>query len=79
LIPAIAVLQGPGDNTYVWTLDTKSNTVHKSTVSVGRLKGSTKIMITDGLTGGETLITAGLTQLEEGMQVRPWEQQREGK
>ena len=79
LIPAIAVMQGPGDETYVWTLDTESKTVHKKTVSAGSLEGSKNITITNDLMGGEILITAGLTQLEEGMQVRPWEQQREGK
>ena len=79
MIPAIAVMNGAGDDTFVWLLEKDNKTVHKLQVSVGRLEGSKNIVVTDGLQGGETVIVAGLTQLEEGMQVRPWEQQREGK
>jgi RND family efflux transporter MFP subunit len=79
LIPAIAVMNGAGNETFVWLLEKNQKTVHKQQVSVGRLDGDKNISIREGLHGGETVITAGLTQLEEGMQVRPWEQQREGK
>jgi RND family efflux transporter MFP subunit len=79
MIPAIAVMNGAGDKTFVWLLDKDKTTVHKLQVSVGRLVGSEDIVVTSGLQGGETVIVAGLTQLEEGMQVRPWKQQREGK
>jgi len=79
LIPAIAVMNGAGDKTYVWLLDKDQKTVHQQPVSVGRLEGNKNIIIRDGLQGGETVIIAGLTQLEEGMQVRPWDKQREGK
>lgn len=79
LIPAIAVMNGAGDKTFVWLLDKDQKTVHQQQVSVGRLQGNKNIIIRDGLQGGETVIIAGLTQLEEGMQVRPWDQQREGK
>lgn len=79
LIPAIAVMNGAGDDTFVWLLAKDKKTVHKQKVSVGRMQGSENIIIEDGLQDGDTVITAGLTQLEEGMQVRPWEKQREGK
>jgi len=79
LIPAIAVMAGSGDKTFVWILEEDRKTVRKLQVSVGRLVGSKNITVTDGLKGGETIIVAGLTQLEDGMQVRPWEKQREGK
>jgi RND family efflux transporter MFP subunit len=79
IIPAIAVMDAPGNEPFVWLLDTKLSTVHKIRVSVGRLSGSKDIVIQEGLKGGETVIIAGITQLEEGMKVRPWEKQREGK
>ena len=79
VIPAIAILNDAGNKTFIWVLNKESNTAHKRNVTVGRLKGSKNILITEGLQGGETVITAGVTQLEEGMQVRPWEKQREGK
>jgi len=79
IIPAIAVMDAPGDKPFVWLLDTDKSTVHKTMVSIGPLKGTADISIETGLTGGETIIVAGLTQLEEGQKVRPWEKQREGK
>jgi RND family efflux transporter MFP subunit len=78
-IPAIAVMEGAGKQPYVWVYNEKSSTVHKQPVKVGRLTGSEDIFIEEGLKGGETIVVAGLTQLEEGMKVRPWEKQREFK
>jgi multidrug efflux pump subunit AcrA (membrane-fusion protein) len=79
IIPAIAVMDAPGNEPFVWLLDTKQSTVHKTGVSIGRMEGSKNIIVKEGLKGGETIIIAGITQLEEGMKVRPWEKQREGK
>ncbi len=78
-IPAIAVLDAPGNNPFVWLLDNEQNTVHKAPVSIGHMEGSKDILIKEGLTNGDVVITAGITQLEEGMKVHPWENQREGK
>jgi RND family efflux transporter MFP subunit len=79
VIPAIAVLDDPGNKPYVWLLDKNTSTARKVPVTIGRLEGSADIIVKEGLKGGETLIIAGITQLEEGMKVRPWEKQREGK
>jgi RND family efflux transporter MFP subunit len=79
VIPAIAVLDAPGNHPYVWRYDAKTSTVHKVPVKIGRLEGSSNILVKEGLKGGETIVIAGVTQLEEGMKVRPWEKQREGK
>ncbi len=79
LIPAIAVMDAPGNEPYVWLLDKKTSTAHKVRVTVGRLEGSKNIFIKDGLKDGDVVIVAGIMQLEEGMKVRPWEKQREGK
>ncbi len=79
IIPAIAVMDAPGDKPYVWLLDKEKTTVRQMPVSIGRLEGSGNIVVKEGLKGGETLVISGITQLEEGMKVRPWEKQREGK
>ncbi len=79
LIPAIAVMEGSGKQPFIWIFDEKTSTVHKQPVKVGRLQGSENIFIEEGLKGGESIVVAGLTQLEEGMKVRPWEKQREFK
>ncbi len=79
MIPAIAVMEAAGNEPFVWLLDKKKSTVHKTRVSIGRMEGSENIFIKEGLKGGDTVIIAGITQLEEGMKVRPWEKQREEK
>lgn len=79
IIPALAVLNDADNKSYVWILDLESTTVRKTLVEVDRLEGSANIIIQDGLQGGETIIIAGVTKLQEGMKVRPWDKQREGK
>ncbi len=77
IVPALAVLDAPGNKPYVWVLDEKAGVVHKRFVKVGSLKDSCCIKITDGLKPGEIIVIAGVTKLSEGMHVRPWEKQRE--
>jgi multidrug efflux pump subunit AcrA (membrane-fusion protein) len=49
-------------------------TVHKTMVTVGEMTGSDNILVRDGLTGGEQIVTSGITKLQEGMKVRIWEE-----
>ena len=79
LVPAIAVLNDADGNDYVWLFDRDSKSVSKTKVSIGPLEGSKNVAVTEGLEGGEEIVIAGVTKLQEGMQVRPWEKQREGK
>ena len=79
IIPALAVLNDADKKSYVWVLDLEATTVHKTMVQVDRLEGSENIVIQDGLQGGETIIIAGVTKLQEGQKVRPWDKQRGGK
>ncbi len=78
-IPAIAVLDAPGDHPYVWVYDEKAGVVHKREVKISSLDGSADIIIEKGLKPGEKVVIAGVTKLKEGEKVRPWEKQREGK
>ncbi len=77
IVPALAVLDAPGDKPYLWIFDNKAMVVHKRFVKVGSLKDSCCIKITQGLEPGEIIVIAGVTKLKEGMKVRPWEKQRE--
>jgi len=79
IIPDLAVLDAPTDRPYVWLFDPTSGTVHKRFVRIGRLVDSGGILIQEGLKPGDQIVVAGVTKLEEGMKVRPWELQREGK
>jgi RND family efflux transporter MFP subunit len=78
VIPAIAVLADPSGKNYVWVVEPQNMTVHKRDVSVGQLTGSENINILEGLEGGEKIVVAGVLKLQEGMQVRLWDQQQEG-
>jgi RND family efflux transporter MFP subunit len=75
VIPAIAVMGDASGRSEVWVVDTEKMIVHKRVVKVGEMTGSDGIYILEGLKGGETLVVAGLTKLQDGMQVRLWEQQ----
>ncbi len=75
-IPAIAVVADPEGKNYVWVVDMKNMTVHKKDVTVGSVTGSENIDIVDGLTGGETVVVAGVLSLKEGQQVSLWEEQQ---
>ncbi len=78
IIPALAVLDAPGNKPYVWVFDESTGVVRKRYVKIGPLKDSCCIKVTEGLKPGETIVVAGVTKLSEGMKVRPWEKQREG-
>lgn len=79
LIPAIAVLNDADNQNYVWQFDKESQSVTKVLVILGQLAGSQNVIVEDGLKGGEEIVIAGITKLRDGMKVRPWESQREGK
>jgi RND family efflux transporter MFP subunit len=79
IIPAIAVFNGSDEKEFVWVYNPESKTVNKTQVIVGPLEGSKNIIVSEGLNDGEMIVIAGASKLQEGMQVRPWENQREGK
>jgi multidrug efflux system membrane fusion protein len=74
VIPAIAVMEDPQENAFVWVLKKEEMTVHKTEVTVGEMTGSKNILILKGLTGGEQIVTSGLTKLREGMKVSIWKE-----
>jgi len=78
VIPAIAVLNDADKKDYVWLFDRKTMTVKKTEVTIGGLQGNKNIIITSGIKGGDEIVMAGVRTLQEGMKVRPWENQREG-
>ncbi len=79
LIPAIAVLNDADNQDYIWLFDPETKTVKKIAVTIGKLEGSQDVVVKEGLKGGEKIVIAGIAKLQDGMKVRPWESQREGK
>lgn len=79
LVPAIAILNDSNGQDYIWLFDRSTETVKKVPVKIGRLEGSRNVLLQEGLEGGEEIVIAGITKLHDGVKVRPWENQREGK
>ncbi len=67
LIPGTAIASGPSGGTYVWIVE--NNTVAKRDVTVGDASDD-RVAIVDGLEEGETVVTAGVSFMQEGMKVR---------
>ncbi|GLQ33294.1 efflux RND transporter periplasmic adaptor subunit [Litoribrevibacter albus] len=59
----------------VWKIDPDNHTAHLAEVQVGQLT-SAGIEVFGGLKPGDIIVTAGVTNIKEGMQVRPWERER---
>lgn len=68
LLPVNAVAADSNDEPYVWLVDPESMTVSKQTVEAGRVTGD-RIVIKNGLKGGEAVAMSGVHLLTEGMQV----------
>ena len=75
VVPSIAVLTGADGSTYVWVVQSDSMVVHKQKIVVGELTGSDKIVVKSGLENGSRIVTAGVNNLQEGIQVRLWKDQ----
>jgi len=69
-VPLSAIVSD-GNTTYVWVVDQESMTVSRRDVTVADGIGATAV-VTEGLTVGDTIATAGASFLADGMQVRPW-------
>lgn len=69
-IPLQAVLSDSDGVTGVWVFDSATSRVAWQIVTLGEVLG-TEILVLEGLTGGEQIVTAGVSQLRDGMLVRP--------
>jgi len=70
IIPSSAVKIDANGNYYVWVINPKTMEAKKQNVKVGQIEGDT-IQILEGLQDGEMIVTAGASQVVEGMKVRP--------
>ncbi len=67
-VPISAVVADSGLDSRVWVLDGEAMTVSARSVTVGRMSGQT-IEVSEGLEGGEEIVSVGAVYLSEGMQV----------
>jgi multidrug efflux system membrane fusion protein len=68
-VPLTAVGANADGSAYVWVVGDQ-NAVSKQAVVLGDASGA-RVAITEGLSGDETVVTAGVSQLQDGMTIRP--------
>ena len=66
-IPGAAIASDPSGSTYVWIVE--NDAVARRDIKVGSAAGD-RVVVVDGLREGETVVTAGVSFLQEGMKVR---------
>lgn len=69
-VPLAAVL-AEGDELFVWVVDLETMTIAKRPI-VAQSDAGTYMTVTEGLSGGETIIGAGVSFFHDGMTVRRW-------
>ncbi|MFJ1260359.1 efflux RND transporter periplasmic adaptor subunit [Cupriavidus sp. CuC1] len=68
-VPLSALLQKQGIN-QVWVYDAAAGTVQPVNVTLGELQGN-EIQVRQGLSAGQTIVTAGVHLLKPGQKVKP--------
>jgi len=74
IVPA-SVVVGEGPERFVWIYDPTTQRVKKQLVTIGALEGS-GLVIEKGLKAGDIIVTRGVHRVEEGMKVRPMEDEK---
>ncbi len=71
VVPETAILTAPGDTakTFVWIVDAGSMTVARREIGTSQVTAEGYV-VSDGLTPGEWIVTAGVNFLKEGQKVR---------
>lgn len=69
-IPKSAIFSDNGRVTYVWIVDPNTQTVHKKEVKIDKSNNGNIILVQEGLTSGDRIVTAGTSFLMEGQRVK---------
>jgi RND family efflux transporter MFP subunit len=69
VVPAVAVLTGDDESTYIWVVDQTEMMVHRKKVAIGSVSGTANVKILDGLSAGDRIVIAGVTTLRDSMKV----------
>lgn len=69
-IPKSAIFTDNGQVTYVWVVDPSTQTVRKQAVKVDASHKGNIILVQEGLTVGDRVVTAGTSFLVEGQRVK---------
>ncbi|WP_349600149.1 efflux RND transporter periplasmic adaptor subunit [Azospirillum argentinense] len=68
-LPGTALFE-EGGRSFVWVVDPKAQTVRRQPVVIRAREGDGPVIVTEGLTRGDVVVTAGVHSLSEGQRVR---------
>lgn len=69
-IPKSAIFTDNGQTTYIWIVDPTTDTVHKKAVKIDENNKEDSVIVQEGLSPGDRIVTAGTSFLVEGQQVK---------
>lgn len=69
IAPLTAIASSPDGKPFVWLVD-GSGKVSEQSVKLGEARGS-EVVITEGLSRGDLVVSAGVSEILEGMTIRP--------
>ena len=70
VVPASAVIADAEQRLFVWLVDNNTQTVSRRYIQVAQSE-PTGVVVIQGLSEGDVLVTTGASSLSEGLQVRP--------
>ena len=73
-VPINAIMTSNDDKLYVWAVDNETMRIHKKQVMVGPMAAGWVVVLT-GLEPGQQVVSAGVSQMSEGLLVRPFVKQ----
>lgn len=69
-VPFHAIVSDESGGSFVWLVDPETMTVHKQNVKLGTLAQTGDIIVTEGLSEGDRVVVAGVSQLHEGQKIQ---------
>ena len=74
VVPAVAIFADEAGSPHVWVVDRATGTVERRPVRTGDLSDTDSIVVLEGLVPGEDIAVSAVSQLRDGMTVRPIEE-----
>ena len=74
VVPAIAIFADEAGSPHVWVVDRDAGSVERRSVRTGELSETDSIVVLEGLVPGEDVAVSAVSQIRDGMTVRPIEE-----
>ena len=74
VLPAVAIFADEAGSPHVWVVDRETGAVERRSVRTGELSQTDSIVVLEGLVPGEDVAVSAVSQIRDGMTVRPIEE-----